>query len=509
MRLPHIARLAAVLATATLGLTGAPPAIASTSQLSLFQDDAQLVLSGDAARERGLDDLRALGVDAVHSIVFWAKVAPAPTARAKPAGFDGSDPAAYGGATWDKYDELVRGAQARGLDVVLSPASPIPFWASGCRQGKGVALRTCRPSPTQFKRFVQALGTRYSGSYADESPGGGVLPRVKRWSVWNEPNQAGWLTPQYAKVRGRVQPQSPVIYRALVRAAAKGLAASGHRSDELLFGETAPIGRRTGTLSKRPIAPGAFLRGALCLDARGRKLSKSAAARALDCGGFPRLPVTGVAHHPYTRGGSRPPTDAGGATEITISSASRLKAIVRQAAARGRIRSGLRISYTEFGFQTNPPDELFGVGLEAQAAYLNQSDWIAYRDPGVRTVAQYELRDEQSSAAFQTGLRFLDGRPKPSFVAYRMPLWLTRKGSQYRVWGQVRPAADGAREPVEVQSAPPGSDAFETVTTATTEGRKGFVDVTVPARPGSWRLRWTPAGGGETITSRVAAGVGR
>jgi hypothetical protein len=219
--------------------------------------------------------------------------------------------------------------------------------------------------------------------------------------------------------------------------------------------------------------------------------------------------VTGVAHHPYTRGGSRPPTDAGGATEITISSASRLKAIVRQAAARGRIRSGLRISYTEFGFQTNPPDELFGVGLEAQAAYLNQSDWIAYRDPGVRTVAQYELRDEQNSAAFQTGLRFLDGRPKPSFVAYRMPLWLTKKGSQYRVWGQVRPAADGAREPVEVQSAPPGSDAFETVTTATTEGRKGFVDVTVPARPGSWPLRWTPAGGGETITSRVAAGVGR
>ena len=499
---------AAALAVAALGLTGTAPATASTSQLSLFQDDAQLVLSGDAARERGLDELQALGVDAVRSIVFWGKLAPAPTARAKPAGFDGSDPAAYGAATWDKYDGLVRGAQARGLGVVLSPASPTPVWASGCKQGRGVALRTCRPSPTQFKRFVQALGRRYSGTYVDESPGGGVLPRVERWSVWNEPNQAGWLTPQYARVRGRVQPQSPVIYRALVRAAAKGLAASGHRSDELLFGETAPIGRRTGPLSKRPMAPGAFLRGTLCLDARGRRLT-GAAARALDCGGFPRLPVSGVAHHPYTRGGSRPPTDTGGSTEITISSASRLKAIVRQAAARGRVRSGLKISYTEFGFQTNPPDELFGVGLEAQAAYLNHSDWISYRDPGVRTVAQYELRDEQRAAAFQTGLRFLDGRPKPSFVAYRVPLWLTRKGARYRVWGQVRPAADGAREPVEVQSAPPGSNAFETVTTTTTKGKKGFVDLTVPARPGAWRLRWTPAGGGETITSRVAAGVGR
>ncbi len=505
---PGAARTVTALAAAALGLASGTPAAASTSQLSLFQDDGQLVLSGDAARERGLDDLQALGADGVHSIVFWGRVAPAPTARRRPAGFDGSNPAAYGAESWDKYDELVRGAQARGMQVLLSPASPIPFWASGCKRGPGVALRTCRPNPTQFKRFVQALGTRYSGTYADENAGGATLPRVKRWSVWNEPNQGGWLTPQFARVGGRAQPQTPVIYRALVRAAAKGLAASGHRRDELLFGETAPIGRRTGGLATRPIAPGAFLRAALCLDGRGRA-PRGAAARALDCGGFPRLPVTGISHHPYTRGGSRPPTDEGGSTEITISSASRLKKIVRQAAARRRIRSGLRLSYTEFGFQTNPPDELFGVNLAAQAAYLNQSDWIAYRDPAVKTVAQYELRDERASAAFQTGLLFLDGRPKPAFAAYRMPLWLSRQGSRYRVWGQARPAADGAREAVEVQSAPPGSDAFTTVTTTTTKGKKGFVDVTVPARPGSWRLRWTPAGGGETITSRTAAGVGR
>jgi hypothetical protein len=486
-------------------LASAAPALASSSQESLFQDDAQLVLGSDAARESGLDDLQALGVDAVHSIVFWAKVAPRPTSRKRPSGFDGSDPADYGAAAWNRYDALVRGAAARGLGVVLSPSSPIPHWASGCRTG---ALRTCRPNATHFKRFVQALGTRYSGSYADEDGGGAVLPRVERWSVWNEPNQGGWLTPQYARVRGRVQPQSPVIYRGLVRAAAKGLAASGHRSDELLFGETAPLGRRTGALATRPIPPGAFLRAALCLDARGASL-KGPASRALDCGGFPRLPVTGISHHPYTRGGSRPPTDRGGSTEITIASSWRLKAIVKQAAARKRIRPGLGISYTEYGFQTNPPDELFGVGLRAQAAYLNQSDWLAYRDPAVRTVAQYELRDERLQAAFQTGLRFFDGRAKPSFVAYRLPLWITKRGSRYRVWGQVRPAADDARELVEVQNAPVGSDAFETVATTTTEGEKGFVDVAVPARSGSWRLRWAPADGGAPVTSRVAAGVGQ
>ena len=492
---------------AALGLVAPGAAQASGTQESLFQDDEQLVLSGDAARERGLDDLAALGADAVHSIVFWAKVAPAPTKTKRPTGFNGADPAAYGAAAWDKYDELVKGAQARGLEVVLSPASPIPYWASQCQ--KPAALRTCRPNPTQYKRFVQALGKRYSGEYPDENGGGGMLPRVERWSVWNEPNQGGWLTPQYAKVRGRTQPQSPVIYRALVRAAAKGLAGSGHRSDELLFGETAPIGRRTGSLSTRPIAPGAFLRDALCMDAKGKSLT-GATARALDCAGFPKLPVTGVSHHPYTRGGSRPPTDRGGSTEITISSATRLKTIVQQASARKRIPGGMKIHYTEYGFQTNPPDELFGVGLDAQAAYLNQSDWIAYRDPAVASVAQYEIRDERRASAFQTGLRFLDGRPKPGFAAYRMPLWVSKSGSsRVRVWGQVRPMpAVTQDEEIFVQNAPAGSEDFTTVTTVAPKGKQNFVDVTLPKRSGAWRLLWAPRAGGETITSRVAPGIG-
>ncbi len=502
-------RIAVLLAACVGGLgAGGPAAEASTSQESLFQDDAQLVLSGDAAREAGLNDLEALGADAVHSIVFWAKVAPRPTSRRRPTGFDGSDPGSYPPELWDKYDNLVRGARARGLEVLLSPASPIPSWASGCPSKRVKIRRTCRPNPTQFKRFVEALGHRFSGTYVDENQGVGVLPRVERWSVWNEPNQGGWLTPQSAKVNGRVQPQSPAIYRNLVKAAAKGLASSGHRSDELLLGETAPIGRVSGALSTRPIAPGAFLSATLCLDGRGRPLT-GATARALDCAGFRQLPVTGIAHHPYTRGGSRPPTDRGSRTEITVSSASRLRAIIKQAERRRRIPRGLQIFYTEFGFQTNPPDDLFGVSLAAQARYLNQSDWIAYRDASVATVAQYELRDERATAAFQTGLRFLDGRPKPGFEAYRMPLWVSKSGSRYRIWGQVRPAADGARDEVDVQLQAPGEEDFTTVTTTTLRGEKGFVDVAVARSPGAWRLRWTPPNGGPALTSRVAPAVGR
>jgi hypothetical protein len=486
----------ALLSSALAALLVAAPANASRVQRSIFEDDQTLVLSSATIRERTLDDLKTLGVDTVHSVVFWNKVTPDPLSTHRPAGFDGSNPAAYPASLWDRYDGLVRGAQARRMDVLLSPSSPMPAWASTCKASLKVR-KVCRPNPTQFKRFVQALGTRYSGSYADENEGKGVLPRVSRWSIWNEPNQGGWLQPQATK-RGAV---APMLYRELVRAAILGLRASGHGSDEILFGETAPIGRRSGPASSRPTPPGEFLRDALCIDSRGRALR----SRSLDCGGgFARLPVTGVAHHPYTRGGSQPPTSKGSSTEITISSISRLKTILRQAGAKRRIPRNLSIQYTEYGFQTNPPDGLFGVSLAKQAAWINESDFIAWHDPRVRAVAQYEMRDEASLSAFQTGLRFNDGRLKPSWAAYRLPLWVARRGSTLLVWGQLRPAADGAVEQVDIQNAPTANGAFTSVRTVAVRSRKGFFNVKLPKRAGVWRVSWTPSTGGGAILSRVA-----
>ncbi|MEA2663518.1 MAG: hypothetical protein QOI11_462, partial [Candidatus Eremiobacteraeota bacterium] len=351
-------RQIAVLAAAFAGVLPAGVACAGRTQLSVFQDDEQLVLSGATARERTLDDLQRLGADTVHSIVFWHKVAPAPLSGKRPV-FDGGDPAAYPPALWDTYDDLVRGASARGLDLILSPSSPMPAWASECT-GSRKLRKTCRPNLTQFKRFVQALGTRYSGEYKDENQNTATLPRVERWSIWNEPNQGGWLQPQYARVGGKTVSVSPQIYRELVRAAIKGLRASGHGHDDIMLGETAPLGRVSGPASTRPTPPAQFLRAVFCLVAKGRAL-RGAAAAALSCGGYRKLAVTAISHHPYTRGGSQPPTSAGNANEITVASVGRLKTLLKQASARGRIPGGLPIFYTEYGFQTNPPDSTFGV----------------------------------------------------------------------------------------------------------------------------------------------------
>ena len=138
--------------------------------------------------------------------------------------------------------------------------------------------------------------------------------------------------------------------------------------------------------------------------------------------------------------------------------------------------------------------------MNRQAGYLNESDYIAWKDPRVRSVAQYEMRDETNPALFQSGLRFADGRVKPGFFAYRLPIWVVRSGAGVRVWGQVRPAADSAAETVAIQHDPAGGENFQTVATATTSGPKGFfsVRITGQGRAGTWRLAW------KQFTSRTA-----
>jgi hypothetical protein len=471
----------------------AAPAAASRDQESIFEDEHRLVELGPAAASAGLDDIARLGADSVRTVVIWGRLAPRGARR--PAGFDGADPRAYPAAAWDPYDDLVRGARLRGLGLILSPSTPGPAWASGCRRGR---RSTCKPSARAYGAFVRAMGRRYSGSYADENQGGGVLPRVARWSLGNEPNQPAWLTPQYERRRGRLVATAAVVYRRLALAGVAGLRASGHGRDQVLLGETSPIGRVRGALGRRPIAPLEFLRKLFCLGVDGRRL-RGPDGRRHGCRRYRRLAVTGFAHHPYQRGGSRPPTARPElAGEITISSARRLRRVLDQAGRARRVRRGLPIWYTEFGFQTDPPDRLFGVPVARQADYVNQSDWIAYRQPRVRAVAQYKLIDEAFLPSFQSGLRFVDGREKPAYAAYRLPIWVSGRGRRLRVYGQVRPAPNGSSQTVAIQVRPPRGGEFATVRTVAVRSRRGHFLVRLRARPGVWRLQW------DGLTSREA-----
>ena len=116
-----------------------------------------------------------------------------------PVQFKPANPGSYAARKWAPLDGLVAGAQARGLQLLLTPTGPGPAWASRCK-GSVSKRHTCKPNPRQFGAFVRALGKRY--------------PTVKLWSIWNEPNLRSWLSPQY----DGTTLQSAALYRALANA---------------------------------------------------------------------------------------------------------------------------------------------------------------------------------------------------------------------------------------------------------------------------------------------------
>ena len=456
-----MARIAVAAVLAAALATGAAPALASSTQLSIMEDDHLLLYSGDAARERTLDEMQRLGVTTIHALVIWRHLAPQPTAFVRPA-FDASDPASYGG--WGPYDALVQGAQARGIGVLLTPTSPIPEWASQCP--RNVRRRwTCKPRTSDFGNFVRALGTRYSGSYAS---GGVTLPRVSAWSLWNEPNHQMWLTPHTAR-----------RYRGLASAGLAALAASGHGGDLRLIGETAPGGGSKST------APVAFMRELMCLDS-GYQPYRGRAARTHGCQPRPRFSIAGISDHPYTSAAIGSPSSfKGGPNDAPIASVGRLVTLLDRAARFGIVRPRASVYFTEFGFQTRPPDP-FGLSMARQAEYLNLSDYLAFLNPRVASVAQYSLQDDPRVGAFNTGLRFASGRAKAALAAYALPIYVDhRSAGRVRIFGLVRTARGSVVVAIQHRAASGGT--FRTVARVRTNGA-GYLLVSRRETGGRWRL---------------------
>src|SRR3954469_8065926 len=164
-RILAVAAACAALPTAT--------AFAAPDQQSLIEDEKLMLESGPAVQAQALDEAHALGADVIRANVIWARLAPSPNSTRKPKRFDGKKPEAYPPGAFAMLDSLVAGAQARGIQVLLTPTGPIPAWASRCK-GSAAARRVCKPDSKLFGAFVRALGKRY--------------PSVKLWSIWNEPN---------------------------------------------------------------------------------------------------------------------------------------------------------------------------------------------------------------------------------------------------------------------------------------------------------------------------------
>ena len=464
----------------------ASPAAASSEQESVFMDDDLLLYSGPSRTDATLRELVELGVDRVRVSVHWRSLAPR---RQAPA--DAQDPEQYEAAAFDKYDHLVRSASDHGVRVLFNVTGPAPRWA-GSHGG------LFRPSAPAFGAFVHMLGRRYDGQYRDENEGRRPLPRVEAWSLWNEPNQGAFLQPQWVRRGKRWVPASPRLYRALARAAIRGLESSGHGDDLILLGETAPLGAERRGRS-RAMDPRTFLSSLFCLEP-GRLRPRRG-----DCGGA--LRVDGFAHHPYSVT-SAPGRSRRSRREIALADRKRLYRILDAAFTAHRVPRGLPVWFTEYGYQTKPPDPYRGVSLAAQARWLADAERITFHDPRVAAHAQFLLRDDEPWTRFgprdrrrwttyQTGLLFEDGARKPAYDAYRLPLTAPRRvrqGQTVRLWGLVRPARGEATD-VQVEFAAAGSDTFTAVGDPihVTDPSNAFTTAVQPQGTGTWRFTWTPA----------------
>ena len=493
-------RLLAPLVLLLLLLLAAPAAApASATQESTFQDDNMLIHSDRAKVRRALDTLKSLGVDRVRVTLLWKAIAPNANSRTRPPGFRATVPEEYGVRAWERYDTLVYEARARGIEVNFNVTGPAPLWATKPAPRNDI-LDLYEPNPGEFGAFVAAAGTRYSGRWPD-SPyvaAENKVPRVSYWSIWNEPNHSGWLTPQWSAESKTAVPRAAALYRELVDAAWAGLQLSGHEKDTLLIGETAPKGIKTRGI-KKFLEPITFVRALYCVNGRNRPL-KGKAARQLGCEGstsdfrkaHPALfGASGYGHHPYELifAPDRRPLSPGWVTLANLSRLTRtLDSIFRRYGSPRR----LPLYLTEYGYQTNPPD-ITGVSLRRQAAYLNRAEYMAYRNRRVRTLAQFQLVDDPMTvrAGFQSGLMTVKGRRKPSFGAYRLPIWLPdARGRSVRVWALVRSAPNGRKVSAAIQFRGRGGKRWRTLRTVRTTSR-GYLRaaVRVPGR-GAVRVRY-------------------
>jgi hypothetical protein len=474
------AALAAGLLLPASGASG------SASQVTIMQDDAQVIFTSAAHRADTLDEMKRLGVDVVKVRVQWRFIAPSPDAKKKPDGFSGSDPNEYPSGNWAPYDDAIRQVVARGMKPYLMVTGPAPRWASG---KTGID----RPKPSEFRRFLQAIGTRYSGTFTPGlvEPLATPLPKVDRYGPWNEPNLYSWLTPQAA----HGVPVSPRIYRRLVEAAAKGLKASGHGEGELLIGELLPYAR-ANSADKRKISPLNFLRELACVD-RHYHAYKGRAAKRRGCQHFKALPGAGLAYHPYTLAGG-PDVKTTDRNDASIADLARVTRVLDRLSNAHRLKtSRMPVWVSEFGFQTDPPDQ-YASPIKRVPGFMGESEWLAYRNPRVASYAQYPLIDDpidKSGSGFQSGLRRRNGKKKPGvYKAFQLPLFVQRRTDKVvEVFGGVR--AGGAGDKVTIESRVGHKGSFKTLGKVAL-GSEGYFDrVFTIAKAGERQYRFRFDGG--------------
>jgi len=368
----------ATIVLAAAGATAKPSqALAANGMLVGLYDPVQPLIAPDTT----FPALVKLHVKIIRIGLDWGLT----VAKKKPTHpMDPADPA----YDWTQFDDVVLNAQKHKIQVLFTIYGT-PKWANG-----GKPLNRAPKKMLYLRQFAYAAAKRYSGTY--DRGDGTVLPAVRKWMAWNEPNNPVFLQPQWAKAgKNKYIPIAAKNYAAMCQAVWAGVHATNLK-ETVACGATDPRGNNRPRSSRPSIAPLTFL-------------------RALKRYGLRDFDV--YAHHPYYNSPQESPTTPPKAkTVITLANINLLTTFL------SRLYGPKKLWITEYGYQTKPPDPNFGVTWAKQAQYLTQAFKIARRNPRITLMLWFLLRDEKRLSGWQSGLITAAGKKKPAFNAFmRLP----------------------------------------------------------------------------------------
>ena len=331
-----------------------------------FQDDVSFRWAAD--RATALDTARDANASVIRTIVEWEDAAVSRPSAAQ----DSFDPAYH----FDDLDDLVRSAQQRGIELLLTIWGT-PEWANG-----GQTQNHPPTDSEDLEDFAYALADRYSGRHAG-------YPAVRLFTAWNEPNLEQFLAPQFDESGESV---SPGLYADIARAIGDGVRAAN--PDALVaIGETSPRGQ------DRP--------------SRGTVQDSHSPARfaRLVSEEEPGLDFDAWAQHPYPPRPGIAPARAVRWPRVALGNL----VLFGESLDDWFGRDGTPVWITEYAHETVP--DPVGVSFETQARFAEEALTLASGNPRVRVLIWFTLVDRVGDR-WQSGLVAEDGSAKPAYERF-------------------------------------------------------------------------------------------
>ena len=372
-RLRRIALALSVTVVAALGASS--QAQAKTGMELALQDDATFVTQEypKLKHNKSFPLLNELGVKRLRVNIGWAGVIGSKAARAK------TKPSSIR-YDFSSYDTLINAAQANGVELHVGLVGPAPAWATGNKR-----LGPDRPNANHFKEFVQAA-VNHLGAH------------VELYSIWNEPNHTGWLSPLKSQAS---------LYKKLY-VAGYGIIKASDPGADVLIGETAPYASNKRTAQP----PLTFLRA----------LTKSGSLKA-----------DGYAHHPYDLLGHAPNYRFPGNDNVTIGTLGRLTKFLDSLTARNKLETPeggkLNLWLTEFGYLRSGRKK---VKESTRAKWVRQAYDIALKNGRVEQMLHFLLAQPASKYRFfDTSITSQSGGRTATFNALRS--WANSNASKVNI----------------------------------------------------------------------------